>query len=140
MSNNENKLHRPEGLVFGPDDNLYITSFRDITDVDDTDKILIFDGGTGEYIDKIDLYASGNPRAFAQAILFGPGGDLFVPITGGDESNTGSVRIYDVESKMLKAVLVPPASADGPLGEPWYLTFGNTNPATLAYQSDEIMG
>jgi DNA-binding beta-propeller fold protein YncE len=131
-------LHRPEGLVFGPDDNLYITSFR--ANEDDTDKILIFDGETGDYIDKIDLYTVGEPRAFAQALLFGPGGDLFVPITGGDEATIGSVRLYDVVNRTLKNVLVPPTSENGPLGEPWYLTFGNTNPATLAYHSDDIMG
>ncbi|KQU23366.1 hypothetical protein ASG65_01905 [Bacillus sp. Leaf13] len=133
-----NNLHRPEGLVFGPDGHLYVTSFR--RDENDTDKILIFDRNTGVLLDKIDLYNVGEPRAFAQAILFGPDGKLFVPITGpgpltGDPlgPDTGSVRRYDVQSKTFD-VFVPPASEGGPLGEPWYLTFGNTNPATFAYQ------
>ena len=70
-------LHRPEGLVFGPDGNLYITSFR--KDSDDTDKILIFNGD-GDLLFKINLYIAGQqPRAFAQAILFGPEGKLIVP-------------------------------------------------------------
>ena len=69
-SNTVNNLHRPEGLVFGPDGNLYITSFLGV-DANDVDKILVFDGDTGEFLDKIDLYAVGQPRAFAQAILFG---------------------------------------------------------------------
>lgn len=142
-SNSTNNLHRPEGLVFNPDGSkLYITSFRDIRPgVNDTDKILVFDGETGAYLDedKIDLYTVGEPRAFAQAILFGPSGKLFVPITGGDVATTGSVRSYNVES-MLFDELVSPASAGGPLGEPWYLTFGNTNPATLTYQNDVIIG
>ena len=130
-SNTVNNLHRPEGLVFGPDGNLYITSFLGV-DANDVDKILVFDGDTGEFLDKIDLYAVGQPRAFAQAILFGPDKKLFVPITGGDGPDTGSVRSYNVHTKEFK-VLVPPAKV-GPLGEPWYLTFGNTDPATLAYR------
>ncbi|MGG3468784.1 hypothetical protein ABES02_15045 [Neobacillus pocheonensis] len=129
-SNEFNNLHRPEGLVFGPDGNLYLTSFR--LNKNDTDKILIFDGNTGEFLDQIDLYTVGGPRAFAQAILFGPDGKLFVPITG-DGPDTGSVRRYDVQTKTFD-VIVPPASAGGPLGQPWFLTFGKTNPSTLAYQ------
>lgn len=130
-SNDVNNLHRPEGLVFGPDDNLYITSFR--RDASDTDKILIFDGESGKLLDKINLYSVGQARAFAQALLFGPDGKLFVPITG-DGPDTGSVRRYSVKHhKKTYDVFVPPAIVGGQLGNPWYLTFGNTNPATLAY-------
>ncbi|WP_342598162.1 hypothetical protein MHB48_11150 [Psychrobacillus sp. FSL H8-0483] len=118
-------LNRPEGLVFGPDGNLYITSFR--ADADDTDKILVFEGKTGTFIKKIDLDEVGGPRAFAQAILFGPEGKLFVPITG-NGPDTGSVRRYDVECGSFD-VFIPP----GILGMPFYLTFGNTDPGTLAY-------
>ncbi|HWI47711.1 MAG TPA: hypothetical protein VNU45_05740, partial [Rummeliibacillus sp.] len=132
-SNAVNDLNRPEGLVFGPDGNLYITSFR--RDENDTDKILIFEGKTGKFLNKIDLDVVGHPRAFAQALLFGPDGKLFVPITG-DGPDTGSVRRYNVHHSKTFDVIVPPASGGGPLGEPWYLTFGNTNPATLAYQYD----
>ncbi|NWK72309.1 hypothetical protein HWX41_25495 [Bacillus paramycoides] len=143
VSDNENNLHRPEGLVFGPDGNLYVTSFKNLDDPNDTDKILIFDGDTGKFIGKIDLYAPGKPRAFAQALLFGPDGKLFVPITGPFDNATGaptgeftgSVRRYNVHSKKFKEV-VRPYKKGGPLGVPWYLTLGNTNPATLAYRCD----
>lgn len=130
-SNAVNNLHCPEGLVFGPDGNLYITSFR--KNASDTDKILIFNGITGKFLDKIDLDAVGQPRAFAQALLFGPDGKLFVPITG-DGPDTGSVRRYNRRHRHKSFdVFVPPASMNGPLGLPWYLTFGNTNSATLEY-------
>ena len=143
VSNNKNNLHRPEGLVFGPDGNLYVTSFKNLDDPNDTDKILIFDGDTGKFLDKIDLYAPGKPRAFAQALLFGPDGKLFVPITGPFDNATGaptgeftgSVRHYNVHTKKFKEI-VPPYKKGGPLGVPWYLTFGKTNPKTLAYRHD----
>jgi hypothetical protein len=125
-SKNVNDLHRPEGLVFGPDDNLYVTSFlasADVTATDDTDQILIFDP-TGSPVGRIGLDRAGGPRTYAQAILFGPGGKLFVPIT-----NTGELRRYDVTTSLYDSFV-----STGTLKAPWYLTFGRTDPATLAYQ------
>lgn len=132
-------LNRPEGLAFGPDDgNLYITSFklgRTPSDTRGNDKILIFQGpgGTtpGAFLDQINLDADGgaqDARSYAQALLFGPDGKLYVPITGNATDTTGSVRRYDVSTK-IPEVFVPP----GTLQTPYYLTFGKTNPATLAY-------
>jgi hypothetical protein len=125
---NINDLHRPEGLVFSPRGDLYVTSFQ--KDPSDTDKILIIskeDRRKGKIhlpLDRIDLYAAGEPRAFAQALLFGPHGNLFVPIT-----NTGEVRRYNVDSKAYWT-FVPVGRG---LGAPAYLSFARTNPATLAY-------
>ena len=137
-------LRRPAGLVFGPDRNLYVTSYRE--DANDTDKILVVNRHTRKLLDKIDLYAVGQPRAFPETILFGPKGKLFVPITGaldpdtGDPIDlTGSVRRYNVRSKKFKEI-VPPYKDGGPLGVPLYLTFGNTDPATLAYHHDQKNG
>ena len=140
------QLNRPEGLVFGPDGNLYVTSFRDFAHPDeDTDSIRIYDGHTGEFKGKIDLYAIGQPRASAQALLFGPGGKLFVPISGPlppvpPGSSTGQLRRYDVRVtpegvKYAYTVFVPTPPAD--TSALWYLTFGKTNPGTLAYEGRE---
>ncbi|WP_349616562.1 hypothetical protein [Azotobacter salinestris] len=118
-----NRLNRPEGLVFGPDGRLYVTSFR--ASPDDTDSIRIYDDG-GAFLDKIDLYQTGETRVFSQAILFGPEGRLFVPVINPADA-AGAVRRYDVAAKTFEVF------ADTPLREPWYLTFGTTNPATLAY-------
>jgi glucose/arabinose dehydrogenase len=117
-------LHRPEGLVFGPDGRLFVTSFRASTS--DTDKIVIFNAG-GTEADKIDLDVGGQARAFGQALVFGPGGALYVPITG-NGPETGAVRSYNVASKSFTDIVAP-----GSMGQPFYLTFGNTDPATLAY-------
>ena len=129
------QLNRPEGLVFGPDGNLYITSFRNFVDppadpADDTDSIRIYDGHTGVFKGKIDLYALGQARASAQALLFGPNGKLFVPLTGNDASTTGEIRKYDVTTKTYE--VFAPISATGG-SSLWYLTFGKTDPGTLAY-------
>ncbi len=117
-------LHRPEGLTFGPDGRLYVTGFR--ADATDTDKIVIINA-SGAEVDSIALDAVGQARSFGQALLFGPGGHLFVPITGLG-SDTGAVRSYDVTTKTFTNFVAP-----GTMGQPWYLTFGNTDAATLAY-------
>ena len=121
-------LHRPEGLTFGPDGNLYVTSFR--ADANDIDRILVLNGTTGKFKDEINLDSAGGDRAFAQAIVFGPGGNLFVPISG-NGPDTGAVRRYDVTTDTYTNFVAP----GGPLGSPWYLTFGKTDPATLAYNT-----
>jgi len=117
------RLNRPDGLVFGPDGRLYITSFR--ADPTDTDSIRIYEA-SGEFVSKIDLYdVATQPRAYAQSLLFGPEGKLYVPI-----NNTGEVRKYNTPTTGNYSVLVP---SGGNLTNPWYMTFGHTNPSTLAY-------
>jgi hypothetical protein len=138
-------LNRPDGLVFGPDGRLYVTTFRangkDPKKLD-TDAILIFEGPHGKHpgrcVDQIDLDAPGTVnssglRAFAQALLFGPQGYLFVPISGNGQ-DTGAIRRYDIRYKSFTDFV--PASTS-PLGSPQYLTFGKTDPGTLAYDDDE---
>ncbi len=124
-------LHRPEGLVFGPDGQLYVTSFR--ADATDTDKILVLNPRTGAQESEINLDQVNQPRAFAQALEFGPDGKLFVPISG-NGPDTGSIRSYNVVTKTYSVFV----AAGGPLGQGWYLTFGQTNPATLAYDGDDL--
>lgn len=134
-------LHRPEGLTFGPDGNLYITAFR--ANGNDTDKILIFDGKTGACRDQIDLDVVNGPRATPQAILFGPNGRLFVPmnniLSNPDVINNefdGEVRRYNVQTKIYD-VFVKSAQNGGPLIQPWYLTFGKTSSRNLAYGDED---
>jgi len=120
-------LARPEGLAFGRDGKLYVTSFS--KSANDNDKILVFNAN-GSYADQIDLDQVGGVRAFAQAILFGPGGKLFVPISG-NGPDTGSVRRYDVSTKAFDVFI--PSNGNGAAIVPWYLTFGQTDSATFSY-------
>jgi hypothetical protein len=71
-------------------------------------------------------------RAFAQAILFGPGGFLFVPISG-NGADTGAIRRYDVQNHAFTSFV---AATTSPLGSPDFLTFGKTDPETLAYPEE----
>jgi DNA-binding beta-propeller fold protein YncE len=129
-----NRLNRPDGLVFGPNGNLYVTSFRSILDpAKDTDSIRVYNPG-GQLKESIPLYEVGQPRAFAQAILFGPDGMLFVPISGGGPS-AGEVRRYDVRTKKFEVFV-----KTGKLANPEYLTFGRTDPATLSYDFEDSKG
>jgi hypothetical protein len=124
-------LHRPEGLVFGPDGRLYVTSFRASTS--DVDRILIFEieDGEGTLVDTIELYQPGETRAYSQVILFGPDGALYVPITP-SVGDTCSVRKYElIDGEWEWECFV---DTDSPLVTPYYLSFGETNPSTLAYE------
>jgi DNA-binding beta-propeller fold protein YncE len=126
-------LHRPEGLAFDSEGNLWVTSFR--ADATDIDRILAFNSEGEQYnTNTIELYKSGEARAYAQAILFGPDcpdgndGNLFVPIS----FNTGELRCYDVGTGEYTVV----TEAGNPLLAPWYLTFKATDPSTLAYSGN----
>jgi hypothetical protein len=132
---NLNDLHRPEGLAFAPDGDLYVTSFRRIPELCncvDNSKILVIpkhqrrSGKIRLPLERIDLHRTDEPLVFAQALLFGPRGNLFVPIT-----NTGEVRRYNVQTRAYWS-FVPQGRG---LGEPWYLSFGKTDTATLEYGS-----
>jgi hypothetical protein len=130
-------LHAPEGLVFGPDGNLYITSFlaqylnSQTNSVTDLDSILVFNTNGQRVGSPIYLYPTNAPRVFAQALLFGPRGDLFVPTT----SSTG-VRRYSASANFQQYTVLP-VSGVSPQ-QPWYLTFRATSPRTLAYQAPSL--
>jgi hypothetical protein len=128
------QLNRPEGLVFAPDGkHLYVTSFCAVPKTcptgSDFDSIRIYDGsGHSAGQINLDAYAPtvvGETRATAQALLFGPSGQLFVPITL-RPAVVGQVVVCD-----LKAC--NGFTDVGTLGAPFYLTFGRTDSASLAY-------
>lgn len=140
-------LDHPTSLAFGPDGRLYVTSSYHMMGADkhDTDKIVVFDGATGRFVDKIDVDRpanEGKPRMAAIGIVFGPEDRLYATITGldnlGNFTLVGSLRAYDVRTKQFRTI-VPPGPPMGPstFVLPSLLTFGKTNPATLVYEGDD---
>jgi len=80
---NDEKIKNPQSVIFGPDDNLYVSSF-------DTDEILRFDGTTGKFI---DVFASSGG-------LDGPVGMLFDDSTSSlFVSSKNSNQIFKYDSK-----------------------------------------
>ena len=115
-------LHKPEGIVFGPDGKLYVTSARYMAGT--ASRIMIYDSN-GANVNHIDLDDPAQQENYAQAMVFGPDGRLFVAMT-----ITGEVRSYDVATLNYTSFVKPGTG----LEFPWYLSFGKTNPATLAYE------
>jgi hypothetical protein len=138
------EVNRPDGIVHGPDGNIYMTSFRDALVPRDTDKIVVIEGPgsqhSGTFLRHIELWHDPQPRAFAQALLFGPGGDLFVPI-----SNTGGLRRYVISDGSFTQFIEDPTGGGNPnnrtpnpsakkkLAAGQYLTFDSTDPGTLSF-------
>jgi DNA-binding beta-propeller fold protein YncE len=125
-------FHRPVGLVFDKTGNLWITSFRDTGNPTDVDRILKLDGKTGLLLDSIPLSDPGATRFYAEAILFGPDGKLFVPTITGIPPNPpkGELRRCDTGTKHCDTLV----TTGGQLKAPWFLIFRSSNPATLNYQ------
>jgi Dockerin type I domain len=117
-------LHNPEGIAFGPDGRLYVSRYR----IDASDNgIVVLDVTDKTQEDFIPL-----GEQSPQALLFGPDDRLFVSLAASG-SEAGSVRAYDVVTKAFITYVLSTSSA-GSLQSPWYLTFTQTNPATLAYE------
>ncbi len=103
-----NGLTRPYGNAFGPDGNLYVSSFR-------SNQILRFDGKTGQFL---DVFASDNNGGLGSLnglngpneLLFGPDGSLYVTTEGTANTATGDLS-FGFNSQVLRY------SADQVLGK-----------------------
>jgi streptogramin lyase len=97
-------LNTPEGLVIGPDGNLYVSS--------GTDQVLRYDGTSGSFI---DVFASGGGLLTPAGLVFGPDGNLYV-----DSFNSNQVLRYDGGTGAFLGVF----ASGGGLTVPWDLVFG----------------
>jgi streptogramin lyase len=105
-------------MVFGPDGNLYTSSFVD-------NRVVRLNGTTGELIDTFVSPGSGGLSG-PTGLIFGPDNNLYVI-----SSYNNSVLRYDGATGAFIDTFIPPGS--GGLGGPLYLVFTNADPTTLAY-------
>ncbi|MBD2182914.1 NHL repeat-containing protein [Planktothrix sp. FACHB-1355] len=89
-------LFRPYGTAFGPDGNLYVSSFL-------SDRILRYNGKTGQFI---DVFATGNQQPGGlngpNGLLFGLDGSLYVT-TEGSIARNGEADFSDgLPSQLLR--------------------------------------
>ena len=104
-------LTEPEGIAFGPDRNLYVSSR--------SDQVLRYDGKTGKFI---DVFASGHGLVDPAGIAFGgPGKDLFVASGLTDDGRGNQILRFDRKTGTFEAV-VDPANKAG-LDDPEAMVF-----------------
>lgn len=133
-------LHNPIGLVFAPNGKIYVTSNRkDGQSNDENTRIVIIDPATGKELNHIELdpHSLKSPtRLYAQALVFGPNGKLFIPVTVeslSDGTASGAIVTYDPATQQI-ATFFASSPFQQTIVLPSYLTFKQTDPATLAYK------
>ncbi|MCA9214360.1 MAG: hypothetical protein KDB27_14915 [Planctomycetales bacterium] len=132
-------LHNPEGITFSPNGSIYVTSNFGSQTTENT-HIIVIDPATGHQLNEIELDPRTLPEnptiVVAQAFVFGPSDKLFIPLTTvslNDGVKLGGLWTYDPATDELATFIAPSLFAPV-LQFPEYLTFQQTNPATLAYQ------
>jgi sugar lactone lactonase YvrE len=139
--NSQSVLDGPAGMAVGPDGNLYFSSQNNNSIVEYN----VTTGALTTFISSTTLnqVATANgDSAFAPAgLTFGPDGDLYVSLNGGQSASNGAVVRFDITSSggQLSYTGVEATVATG-LVQPTGLTFGPaSNPDTL-YVSNSAMG
>jgi len=116
------ELVRPQGIAFGADENLYVTS--------NTNKVLRFDGRTGAFL---GVFASGGGLDHPTGMIFGPDGNLYV----GSYGNNQVLRYSGKTGAFLGQFVT---SMSGGLSMPSGLTFGpDRNLYVCSYNSNQVL-
>lgn len=123
MEDETGGLSGPGAVLFGPDGQLYVSSF-------DSDAILRYDGSTGAFIDVFVPGGAGGLDGPDAGMVFGPDGHLYVP---GFYSN--SIPRYDAATGMPLGDFV----MGGELDNPRTLVFHGAHLYVANEGSDEVL-
>lgn len=116
-------LSGPGAVLFGPDGQLYVSSF-------DSDAILRYDGATGAFVDVFVAIGDGGIDGPDAGTVFGPDGNLYVP---GYYSNT--IPYYDGATGMALGDFTPTDM----LAEPRTLVFEGDHLYVANEGTDEVL-
>jgi sugar lactone lactonase YvrE len=97
-------LSNPQGLTFGRDGSLYVSSFN-------TNQVLRYDGSTGA---SLGVFASGGGLVNPNGLAFGPDGNLYLSSCGAN-----AVKRYRGTTGAYMGDFAP----GGGLKQPTFLTF-----------------
>ena len=122
VSSHNGEILNPKYSLFGPDNNLYVSS---------NDDVLRFDGKSGKFLDVFIRHGSGG-LVLPTGITFGPDNNLYV-----SSGNTDEILRYSPDGT-FKDVFVK--SGSGGLNGPEDLTFGPDNNLYVSSgNTDEIL-
>lgn len=139
-------LRRPEGIAIGPDGRIFVVTFALTAKNEQVsnfmDGFLVF-SKDGNCLDQIPFrppnLLESSTRISAQSLIFGPQGNLYVPIT-----STGEIRKYNVHTyrysvvapgfyELGEFVVDNKTLVDNRILPPYYIYFQRNDPSTLAY-------
>jgi len=111
-------LREPDGVIFGPDGNLYVSGGLEPDHGKGKQDVLRYNGSTGDFIDDF----AGDIQALSQrAILFGPDGNLYVTNGSATRASQGVLRFDGSTGDFIDDFVT---GGSGGLSDPTGMVFG----------------